>query len=113
VRQSILLASRDDASLRLRSSILRVAGYRTACTGSLVEAISLSRDLSPNLIILGHSFSAGEQSAFVEELHETQPGTCVLCLQFGLVDPMMLLAECKSILSAQPSCTRARSLRAH
>src|SRR5215472_1386445 len=101
---SILLASRDEASLRTRCTILKCAGYRTVCTDNLSRAISLSLDFSPNLIILGHSFSDHEQDAFVDELNECQPGTSVLCLKFGLVDPMMLLRECRAILSAHPGC---------
>jgi len=99
--------------LLTRCTILKCAGYRTACTNNLPQAISLSLDISPNLIILGHSFSDGEQASFIEELHESQPGIRVLCLKFGLVDPMMLLSECKTILLGQPGCPRVRSLRSN
>ena len=111
--QSILVASRDDLLLHTRCAILKCAGYRTVSTDNLAQAILLSLDLSPNLIILGHSFSEGEQTSFIEKLHESQPDTCVLCLKFGLIDPTMLLTECKAILSGQPGCARVRSLRAN
>jgi DNA-binding response OmpR family regulator len=110
--QSILLASRDDMPLRTRTAILRCAGYRTSSVHSLPEAKSLSLDLVPDLIILGHSFSDIEQAAFIEELHESHPGLHVLCLKYSLVDPAILLTACKSIFSGQPGCTRVRSLRA-
>lgn len=93
--------------------ILKCAGYRIASTNNLSQAISLTLDISPNLIILGHSFSDNEQETFVDELSECQPGTYVLCLKFGLVDPMTLLKECKSILSAHPGCAPVRALRSN
>jgi hypothetical protein len=92
--------------------MLRCAGYLTTCTGSLSHAIFLSAGFDPDLIIVGHTFSDLEQEAFVEELHESQPGMRVLCLKFGLMDPAILLRECKLILSAQPSCANVRLLQA-
>ena len=75
-------------------------------------ARSLALDFYPDLIILGPSFSDGEQSAFIEDLHESEPGLSVLCLKFNLVDPTILLTACKSILTGQPGCNKVRSLRA-
>jgi DNA-binding NtrC family response regulator len=112
VSRNILLASRDELPLRTRCTILRCAGYQTAFTSNLAQARALSLDLCPDLIILGDSFSDGEQEAFIEEVHESQPGMSVLCLKFNLMDPALLLSACKSILSGQPGCTRVRALRA-
>jgi DNA-binding NtrC family response regulator len=113
VNQSILLASRDNLPLRKRSAILSGAGYKTACANDLAQAICLALDLSPGLIILGHSFRDDEQTAFIDQLHESEPGMRVLCLKFNLTDPLLLLKECESMLSSQPGSMRVRSIRAN
>jgi hypothetical protein len=72
----------------------------------------MSFERSPDLIILGNTFSDAEQADFIEEVHESQPGMLVMCLKYNLIDPTMLLAACKSIFSRQPGCACVRLLQA-
>jgi hypothetical protein len=109
--QTVLLAFRDDMQLRSRSVTLKYAGYRTACANNLSRAIALSFDMTPNLIVLGDSFSDDEQAAFVDELHECQPGIWVLCLKSG-VEPASLVEQCRSILTGEPASAKVRLLQA-
>jgi PleD family two-component response regulator len=112
VSDIILLASRDEAPSRVCCAILKCAGYRIAQTHDLAQALSMSFDLSPDLIILSDAFAEYEQFEFVDELHESQPDISVLCLRLNVIDPQILVAECRSILSRQPGCGRVSSLRA-
>ena len=107
VNQTILLASRNDGSLRIRSATLKRAGFRTVCTNNLSRTVWLSFDIRPNLIVVGDSFTDEEQAAFVDVLHECQPGICVLCLKSGM-EGAHLVDQCRAILSEEPGCTRVR-----
>jgi len=101
---TILLVSNADTVLsRARRKILDHAGYRIAGAGSLGLAISLTHSLRVNLVILEEGFSDCEKAAFIEVLHESHPGLCVLCLGHGYIQPDLLLVECRSILTAQTS----------
>lgn len=111
MNQTVLLAFRDDLQLRNRSATLRNAGYKTACANNLPNAMALSFYTAPNLIVLGDSFTDAEQAAFVDELHESQPGIWVLCLKSS-VKADSLTEQCRSILSGEPGSAKVRLAQA-
>lgn len=111
--QSILLAFRDDPPLGAHRAILQCAGYRTISAHNLAEAKNLSFERSPDLIILGNTFSDAEEADFIEEVHEYQPDMLVMCVKYNLIDPTMLLSACRSTFSRQPGSSRVRLLKAN
>jgi hypothetical protein len=104
LNQHLLLVSGNESVFltKVRYDTLGQAGYRTVHAESLRRAFALVFSVRPDLIILEESFTEREKNAFIEFLNENYPGTQMLFLQHGDVQPEMLLKACRDILSAQP-----------
>lgn len=109
--QILFISKNEDHFLaRTRCDILERAGYLTLQADGLNDALSLAQVRRADLIIIEHSFSLLEQKAFVNSVHESRPDLHVLCLQYGLIPPGVLLKECESIFSGQPRGGRIRAI---
>jgi hypothetical protein len=112
VQSTVLLASRDPSLMASRCGVLLSAGYGTTCVLDLASALKQAGKLRPELIILGHSFSAQEQTEFIEQLPEVLVSASVICLRPGILRPPDLLRECNSLLAMPPHSIRIHVVNA-
>jgi hypothetical protein len=61
-----------------------------------------------DFVVIGDTFTATEQDDFIEQVHETNPGLCVICLRNGMVEPETLLDVCLTCLCSQPGAEQTR-----
>ncbi len=106
MNKKVLLISRDAILLATREAIFRSAGYLVACASNTSMGLEIALDVSPDLVILGHTIMPDEQISFIDELHETRPEIHVLRLRTGIIQPDLLLKGCAALLSGKTGGTR-------
>ena len=87
--KTILLVSRDELLQNTGAEVLQQGGYRAISTGNM--RCALERAGHCEMSIIGHTFSPGEQDQFIDRVHESNPGVCLLCLRFPMTHPQELL----------------------
>jgi hypothetical protein len=91
MQKTILLVSRDEKIQANRAAVLNRAGYRIMRTGSLTSAVQLAAYCQ--MVVIGNTFSSGEQNQFMKTIHDAYPSVLILCLRFSLSHPNTLLTH--------------------
>ena len=78
---SILSIGRDTELLRLRSAILRQAGYLVTETSDPHVAVSTFLKNAPDVVVLCHTLSSQQKTILIHDIHAFKPHTSILSLE--------------------------------
>lgn len=102
----ILVTSRNSDILEARIHVLESAGYLAVGALTLEGALTMASLRRPNLVVVGHTFAADEQAAFVNELRELHPDAHIVVLGPGVIQPLELADACTQCWNGQPGGSR-------
>ncbi len=112
---SILSVARDTELLRLRSAILRQAGYTVIEVSDPHVAISAFLSNAPDLVLLCHTLPSDQKSALIHNIHAFNPRVPILSLDAehsnieadvvisSMDGPKIMLASVAQLLSRRAS----------